>query len=350
MFEENFSHPTIRVLKQASIAADTVKLSVVIPSFNTAPFVVSAIRSALEQTFSCLEVIVVDDGSTDESIEAITSISDTRLTCITQQNSGLSAARNTGIRAARGPYIGLLDSDDIWFPRKAELQIKRLESDPKIGLVFSYSAYITEAGLPTGQFLITNRQKPLPRDLVYRNHIGNGSTPIIRKDCFIRAGLFNEGLRSCEDVEMWVRIGAMSGYEIQLVAEPLTGYRVRRGSLSTNPKSMLPAISMAVECFKQTLPELSQQDLDRAFAQLVRIVSRKAFSNGEISLSRSLLISAWGRSWSLPLYDSKALFLLLLHAFGLIFPHQICVRAYDCIGLLRRRLFEHWGLKCPTRA
>jgi glycosyltransferase involved in cell wall biosynthesis len=140
-----------RILKEASIEARKVQLSVVIPSYNTAEFIQAAIRSVTEQTFGGLEIIVVDDGSSDDSIQRIMALDDERLTCVYQENRGLAGARNTGILLARGEFIGFLDADDIWYPQKAETHLRVMQVDPKIGLTFSYSAYLDEAGSETGR-------------------------------------------------------------------------------------------------------------------------------------------------------------------------------------------------------
>src|SRR5262245_38901577 len=143
----------VTILRASTVPAESLRLSVVVPNYNTGAFVGEAIRSILEQTMPDLEVIVVDDGSTDESIAKILAVEDPRLTCVRQPNRGLAGARNTGILLARAPLVGFCDGDDLWYPAKAERQLAVMEEDAKIGLTFSYSEYWTEAGEPTGQLL-----------------------------------------------------------------------------------------------------------------------------------------------------------------------------------------------------
>src|SRR5436190_9018266 len=109
-------------------------VSVVIPTYNYARYLGAAIDSALQQTHAPLEVIVVDDGSTDDTPRLLDGYGD-RIRVIRQKNSGVAAARNAGVREARGELIAFLDSDDLWKPRKLELQIARFEADPGLGLV-----------------------------------------------------------------------------------------------------------------------------------------------------------------------------------------------------------------------
>ena len=290
----DISHDRAQALvKQATVGGTDVTLSVIIPSFNTAEFVVAAVESILSQTFKRLEVIVVDDGSTDCSLQQLERINDPRLTIITQPNRGLAGARNTGILFARGKYIGLLDSDDVWYAQKAEKQLAVMETNPAIGLTFSYSAYLDENGAPTGQLLISHCMQPTARQLALRNHIGNGSTPIIRRECFEKVGMFEESLKALEDQEMWVRIAAEGSWKVQLIPEALTGYRVRSTSLTNSSYARyVEQARLGIETIRRDLPNLSQGGADRCYAEFLRIISRKALSNGDIRISRSLMRDA----------------------------------------------------------
>jgi glycosyltransferase involved in cell wall biosynthesis len=191
-------------------------LSVVVPAYNVERYLRPAIDSVLAQSLRDLEVIVVDDGSTDKTPALLQDIcrhdDDPRLRTLRQDNRGLSAARNTGIRAARGAFIGFLDGDDIWLPEKAEIHLRAMQGDPGIGISFSDSEYLTESGARTGRYLHPWKARPSLHDMIRRNHVGNGSTPIVRRACFEEAGLFREQLTSCEDYEMWCRILWMTTY------------------------------------------------------------------------------------------------------------------------------------------
>ena len=219
-------------LRAASIPPWAVGVSVVIPNYNTGRVVTAAIRSALQQTYSAIEVLVVDDGSTDDSLDRILDIPDDRLTCVRQPHGGLSAARNTGIRLARGRYIAFLDSDDLWSPAKLARHLAVMEEDPSIGVTFCHSAYLAESGAPTGELLVPRSEQPDSGQLIKRNHIGNGSTAVVRRECFQHAGLFDEALHSGEDWELWVRVASLSRLTFRLIPEVLTGYRVRPGNLN----------------------------------------------------------------------------------------------------------------------
>jgi glycosyltransferase involved in cell wall biosynthesis len=332
------------VLRQASVDRAQVKLSVVIPNYNTSTFVLAAIESALNQTMKELEVIVVDDGSSDDSVARILSVSDPRLTCVHQTNHGLAAARNTGLAFARGEYVGFLDSDDIWMPLKASRHLAQMESNPDLGLTFSYSEYITEAGASTGQLLISRCANPTARDLALRNHVGNGSTPIARLVCFAIAGGFDETLRNCEDLEMWVRLASRTSFKVQLIPEVLIGYRVRAGSLTLTFDAFLADAKKAVDkCLACGIPGFSEKDARRALAELYRISSRKALSNGQRAVSRKLLISAIQLSPALFARDLRAAGLLGLHVLLLPLPERVGKSLYSGVRVLMRRIYAVVG-------
>jgi glycosyltransferase involved in cell wall biosynthesis len=304
------------IVRQSAVPAADVTVSVIIPSYNTRAFVLAAIRSALNQTYRALEVIVVDDGSIDASVDDILSVADSRLTCVTQENGGLSAARNTGIHIARGRYVALLDSDDVWRPNKIARQVAVMDADGRIGVTFCDSEYLTEGGDRTGEYLVSRRPRPDVWQLIARNHVGNGSTPLIRRECFDRAGLFDEALLSCEDWELWVRVAALSGLTFQLVPAVLTGYRVRATSLSVARGSYARFVGhglAAIERFPRYVPGFTAAHAAGARAQLYRVTSRKALSNGDVAASREFLRHAFHHSPSAVLRDSRAWALAAYH-------------------------------------
>jgi len=320
----------VEVLRQATVPAHGLRLSVVVPNYDTAAFVPDAIASILAQSMPDLELIVVDDGSRDDSVARILAYPDPRLTLVRQPNRGLAGARNTGIAHSRADLIGFCDSDDVWHPDKAARQLAVMDRAPGIGLTFSHSMYLTEEGEPTGQLLVSRCARPGIRDLIARNHIGNGSTPIVRHACFEQAGLFDEDLAAgCEDFEMWVRIACLSTLEIQLVPEVLTGYRIRWSSGSMTFDRFLSGHYLAVERLRSYVPGFTDCEARRSRAEHLRIASRKAFSAGETELSRTYLLRALRACPSLVLRDVRALGMVALHLVSLPLPHAFRQRIYD---------------------
>jgi len=319
------------VVQRATQPADGVRLSVVVPSYNTGTFVCATVRSILRQSMASLEVIVADDGSTDDSIARVLAMDDPRVTVVHQRNRGLPASRNTGILFARAPYIGFCDSDDLWHPEKAARHLAMMEADPSIGLTFSFSEYLTEDGRGTGQLLASTCDEPTARALVARNHIGNGSTPIVRRECFEQAGMFDESLKSCEDLEMWVRIAACTEYRLRRIPEVLTGYRVRSGSISmTVPFDIfLEGARRAAERYIEVVPDLPLASVRRGYAEALRIASRKAFTSGDLRTSRRLLIAAVRHCPVLPLVDARAFAMVVLHTLSAPLSASQAQAVYD---------------------
>ncbi|QRM53582.1 glycosyltransferase [Sinorhizobium sp. BG8] len=277
--------------------AHVPRLSIVIPAYNVAEYIVPAVVSALDQSFSDLEVIVVDDGSTDDTPALLAKLSeerqDERLRIVRQPNGGLSAARNTGIREARGEYIGFLDGDDLWRPDKAERHVAAMDCDPGIGLTYSASEFIEEDGQLTHRILRPDTLNPSLHEMILRNHVGNGSTPVVRRDCFEVAGFFREDLRSCEDYEMWCRILWLTDAVAIGLPLPLTFYRLRKSSLSFDVDRFVAQADLALEIIQSSMREVPRRLIVRARSEHYRIAARKAVIAGKTDKARSLLAHAF---------------------------------------------------------
>ncbi|SRR6266550_51023 len=206
-------------------------VSVVIPAHNAAPWLGDTLRSVLAQTYRDFEVIVVNDGSTDQTGKVIASFR-RNVRCVEQSNHGLPAARNTGIRNASGDWIALLDADDLWLPEKLARQMSLVNEH---GLKWVYcDAYMFDdaTGITTSTFSAGRRlpDGDVLRPLFLRNFIGTPTT-VIRRDVFDDVGMLDETLVPCgEDWDLWLRIAAR--YPVGVVRLPLARYRVRRGSMS----------------------------------------------------------------------------------------------------------------------
>lgn len=198
-------------------------VSVVVPCYNYARFVGEAIESALGQTVKPLEVIVVDNGSTDNTLEVLRAFGD-RIRVVAQENRGQSGARNAGFEVARGELLALLDADDVWLPQKLEKQLPYF-SRPGVGLV--YGGFI----LADGTLKPLSTRIPKLRGRILKEFAtgpgavitGGESTAVIRKECIEKLGAFDTELSISAGWDMYRRIA--SSYEIELVPEPLMIYR-----------------------------------------------------------------------------------------------------------------------------
>ena len=261
-------------------------LSIIIPAYNVEDYILAAVESALRQTYADIEVIVVEDGSTDSTFEKLQTVTDRRVRIVQQKNRGLAGARNTGILESSGEYIGLLDGDDIWYPEKGRALVQELERDPRLGIAFSFAEYVDEKGEPTGQLHITHKAEPTLEDVIVRNVIAH---PVVRRECFSQAGLFDESLRQCEDYEMWVRVLSKTRYKCRLAPQVLYGYRVRSGSLMTNHREFMDNANRVMEIFQRSIPEFNAKLKNQAVAEFCRITARRALSGGQIELAWSLM-------------------------------------------------------------
>ena len=310
-------------------------LSIVIPAYNVAEFIGAAVRSALNQSWRDREVIVVDDGSTDDTVGRLAGIKDSRLRVVRQDNRGLAAARNAGVRAARGRFIGFLDGDDLWYPRKAERQLAVMRADPLIGVSFSHSAYIDVDGRETGRFLTCRIAEPDLRRMILRNETGNGSTPIARRECFEAAGLFAERIRNGDEQEMWVRVLHRTPYRLRLVPEVLTAYRIRPGSLTFDFEHFIAHTGAIIDIFQRTIPGLPPALLRRARAETYRIAARKAAGSGQSAAARRYAARALRLCPWLPLMDARAAATLGIVAAQMVLPDRWRALPYEAAQRLQ---------------
>jgi glycosyltransferase involved in cell wall biosynthesis len=210
-------------------------VSVIIPTYNRANLIEKAIESVLNQAYQDFEIIVVDDGSTDNTGEIIRGFKDKRVKYIKKykKNKGSSVARNIGIKVARGKYIAFLDSDDEWLPEKLDKQIEVLQSEsPEVGVVYSNLLYIDENGKNMSKFRNPKKEGYIYEDLLCKNYVGTDSTLLIRKECFHRVGLFDDLLNTQQDWDMWIRIAKY--YRFALIKVPLVKYRLHSNQISRN--------------------------------------------------------------------------------------------------------------------
>lgn len=185
------------------------QVSVIIPTYNRKTYVQETIDSVLAQIFTDYEVIVIDDGSTDGTGEALQARYGDRITYIWQENQGESAARNLGIEKAKGEFIAFLDSDDIWLPHKLKKQVAYMENHPLVDLLFGCNRLIDQDGRPIESSAPSNYQAMVPFDktiLYFWNPIGGPSTTLIRKSRLDWVGGFDPTIKFGEDWDLWFRI------------------------------------------------------------------------------------------------------------------------------------------------
>lgn len=211
------------------------RVSIVIPSYNHARYLGDAIQSVLKQKYRDYEIIVVDDGSTDHTRQVVEEFGEA-VRYIWQENRGLSGARNTGIRAANGEYIGLLDADDVYLDHYLSTLVPILDANPDAAAVYCGFQFVDEKKQPLPQ--VGNRVVP-PEQFYAALIDGNfiiAQCMLVRRSCYEQVGPFDEKLRACEDWDMWLRIAR--GHKVLGMPEILTWYRLLPGSMSSDPQRM----------------------------------------------------------------------------------------------------------------
>lgn len=262
--------------------------SIVIPAYNIENYIAQTLKSVLAQTLQDFEIIVIDDGSSDQTVAIIQQFTDPRIKLIQQNNQGASSARNKGILHSQGQYIAFLDGDDYWLPEKLERQLHHLGTNPDIGVSFCRAAFMDDAGIPLGTY-----QMPQLTDLdapafLRSNAIGCGSTPMIRRQVLdaikfqdnlngeLKTCYFDERLQRSEDLEFWLRILLQTSWKIEGITEPLAFYRINPNSLSSNVLKEHESWEQVVEKVRTYAPEMIAQTENLARAHQFRYLSRRA--------------------------------------------------------------------------
>ena len=248
-------------------------VTAIIPTYNRRELVVQSARSVLGQTHSAIECLVVDNGSSDGTAEALRALGDQRLTVVARDVPlGAAKARNVGIAAARTPWVAFLDNDDLWAPTKLDLQLQALGHHPSARWCATVCAYVggdltmrsggrlTEGplGPPEGQLL--SSQELL--SLLSRDNVipGGGSSVLVARELAVAAGGFHDDVPGCEDWDSWVRLAQIS--PLVYLDRPLAAWRIWEGQGSGDARMMLRSANLVRTRY---FPDLGP--LDRQYAQ-----------------------------------------------------------------------------------
>ena len=312
------------MLKSSPLSPEQPRVSVVMPVYNVEAYVAEAITSVLAQTLPDFELIIVDDGGNDGSMDICRGFDDPRIRIISQANRGLAGARNTGIAAARAPYIALLDSDDRWLPDKLALHVIHLDNTPEIGVSYCPSRFIDEAGNPLRLGQRPRLDGVTPAHIFCRNPVGNGSVPVIRSEALdtivfrhptepLRNCWFDESLRQSEDIELWTRLAVCGNVRFAGIAPALTEYRLGRGGLSAQILRQYESWEGIVTRLTRHAPDFINAHVDRARAYQLRYLARRAVQLGDPGMAIALLRASRASSFG-PLLEEPVKSLITLLA------------------------------------
>ena len=210
-------------------------VSVIIPAYNVAPFIGEALDSVMAQTFTDFETIVINDGSPDtKELERVLEPYREGIVYLKQENGGAGAARNAGLRAARGEFVAFLDADDAWLPNFLSEQVKFINSDQGYDLVYADAVLFGDARKAKGTVM---QREPSEGPVTFESLIGercivNTSSVLARRQPILDVGLFDETLRNSQDFDLWARLAKREGARMGYQKKVLARHRAREGSLA----------------------------------------------------------------------------------------------------------------------
>lgn len=265
--------------------------SVIIPVYNAGAYIEQSLTSVFAQTCSDFEVIVIDDGSTDDTADRVKQFSNyDSLRYIHQNNAGPAAARNTGLKLGCGEFIAFLDADDVWHPDKLKAHLTRMQHDPKLGLSFNWFEVFYDR--PDGKRFVPWFAPPTKailrwEDFLERNWTGTSSTVVVRAECFKGRYGFDARFRTGEDYQLWLEI-AQSGWGVGFISDALTVYRKRPSSLTVDYLQIALDELLVMEEGVQA-PTQDAKAIDRAITRRRVDVAWAYFRSGQRQLAWQFL-------------------------------------------------------------
>ncbi|MTJ10461.1 MULTISPECIES: glycosyltransferase family 2 protein [unclassified Anabaena] len=301
-------------------------VSVIIPAYNAAQFLPAAITSVQRQTCSDWELLIINDGSTDDTVAVVRQYQETDncIHLIHQLNQGVSTARNLGIEKSKGQIIAFLDADDQWFPDKLQQHLQHFQSHPRLGVSFSQVEILNQSGEPTGQVSSSRLTDLKPEYLLSENPTTTTSNWVVRKEVFAQVGGFSPDMSYSEDLEWLLRVICTGVWEIAGINQVLTRYRTSSAGLSSNLYRMETGWNQLVEKAKIYAPQLVENHFALAQALHLRYLARRAFrlklpaAVGVDFMSRALV-----SDWRLLFHQPRRSLLTLVAVFGSLVMEKI---------------------------
>jgi glycosyltransferase involved in cell wall biosynthesis len=230
-------------------------ISIIIPAYNAAKTLGKTIQSVLAQTYAEFELLVIDDGSQDDTLAIAQSITDPRIKVFSYPHQGHAASRNRGLDLAQGCYIAFLDADDLWTPDKLAAQYQALQQTPEAAVAYSWTNFIDEDDQFLRRGSYTNANGNVYTKLLLINFIENGSNPLIRQEALLQVGKFDESLVTSPDWDMWLRLAAR--FAFVCVPAPQVLYRFSPTSVSSNVQGLEQScVQIFIRHFAMASPEV----------------------------------------------------------------------------------------------
>jgi glycosyltransferase involved in cell wall biosynthesis len=268
-------------------------VSVIIPAYNAEKTIVETIASLQQQSFSDFEIIVVDDGSTDQTVATVHAIQDPRIKVVSQQNGGVGASRNRGMAEATGEFVSFIDADDLWTPDKLEAQLAALEKHPEAGVAYSWTTFVDQQGkVLFSQPPVFHEGNVYPQILV-GNFTSNGSNILVRRKFVDVVGGFDVGIKT-EDWGYCVRLAAVCPFAV--VPKHQVIYRLIPQSDSSNVGKMeQSSLAMIEKSFKAAPPELQylkSKAIGNTYRYLTKLCLIHIRNDADIERANEMLIKS----------------------------------------------------------
>lgn len=291
------------------------KISIIMPTYNRSDYICEAIDSALSQTYDNIELIVIDDGSTDDTRNKLEKYnSDERFKCIHQENQGQSIARNKGLSIAEGEFIAFLDSDNIWLPGKLEKQVGIINENPSFDIFYGDCIVINEKGIETSRANMSRYSGNITKYLIKDNYVSMNTT-LTRKKCFDEIGGLSGKVRVGDDYELWLRLSTK--FRFKYIPEYFVKYRVMDDQISTDKYRRFDSNESVLQAFFKKYPEsvtVAEKKRARSYFYIRKAryeISEHFFMRSISNIFNALKHDAW---WLGPW---RAMVLLLLTVVGL---------------------------------
>jgi glycosyltransferase involved in cell wall biosynthesis len=252
-------------------------ISVIVPAYNAARTIMKTIESVQQQTFPDFELIVINDGSTDRTLELLRTVKDPRIKIFSYENGGVSVARNRGIAHATGDFLAFIDTDDLWTSDKLELQLAALKQRPEAGVAYSWTSFMDDQGGAFHGAKSVFYEGNVYAKLLIGNFLDSGSNPLIRRQAIESVGVFDPKLTHGEDWELYLRLAAR--WPFVVVPLPQIFYRQTSGSAMSKIEVMeRDALSIIEKAFRAApleLQPLKNQSLAKLYQFLAQLYLRR---------------------------------------------------------------------------
>jgi len=287
-------------------------VSVIVPARDVERYVVEALDSARSQTWPDLEIIAIDDGSSDGTLALLEQLAlrgdpgTPRLQVLRQEQRGVSAARNAGLRRSDKPYVAFLDADDRWHPELLEQLVELLERRAELDLAFPWYRYVDANGDPVGVESQPPRDRYGFEDLVVDNPIHSATGVVGRRQALLAAGGFDETLASTVDLDLWLRVAARRPANIGCVPRVLADYRRREGQITSDWRRMQQGWERVIAKLQRELPDRLAPIEREARARHHVYWSALAYEGRDYAAARRHIAAAWRLAAPKLVGDSRA--------------------------------------------